>query len=107
MSGDSTDDAGEKNKDLIESIYRKVHNIKGNASMLKLQSIVSTANQVEEKLAVLRTKKVITGDEFLGSVVELAYMREQLNDYDELTHTLLKEFSGGTPSEAQKGSDKK
>ena len=102
MSGDDADDAGEKNKDLIEAIYRKVHNIKGNASMLKLQSIVSTANQVEEKLAVLRTKKVITGDEFLGSVVELAYMREQLNDYDELTHTLLKEFSGGAPIEVKK-----
>lgn len=102
MSGDGTDGAGEKNKELIESIYRKVHNIKGNASMLKLESIVSTANQVEEKLAILRTKKVVTGDEFLGSVVELAYMREQLNDYDELTHTMLKEFSGVASNQPQK-----
>ncbi len=96
--GDKATDEVNNNSHLIETIYRTVHNIKGNASMLKLNSIVETAHQVEDKLSMLRKKQHVTGDEFLGALVELAYMRELLNDYEELTQSLLRDFVQPAPS---------
>jgi len=86
--------------DLVEPIFRKIHNIKGNASMLSLKSVVSTTQTVESKLTELRSKKNINSDDFLGSLVELAYLRELLTNYDELNSTLFSNstFSAGTKS---------
>ncbi|MGJ8678227.1 MAG: type IV pili methyl-accepting chemotaxis transducer N-terminal domain-containing protein [Akkermansiaceae bacterium] len=87
-------------KGLIEAIFRKVHNIKGNASMLNLRSIVETTQLVETKLAELRLRDSVSGDEFLGALVELAYLRELLTSYDELNQSLFKGVERTTSSKS-------
>jgi len=78
---------------LLEDIFRKVHNIKGNSSLLGLNSATESCAKVETKLSELRDKKEITGEQFLSSLVELAYLRELLSEYDDLIHSLLKNFT--------------
>jgi len=96
-------------QELIEDVFRSVHNIKGNASMLGLGSVVDIAHSVEDSLSGLRGKNEVKGEEFLTSLVKLATLRERLNDYEEVTDTLLRDFSAsrsvspkqsvGTPSD--------
>ncbi|MGJ8673467.1 type IV pili methyl-accepting chemotaxis transducer N-terminal domain-containing protein [Rubritalea sp.] len=95
-------DLSETVVDLVENVFRKVHNIKGNASMLGLDSIVEITHTVEDKLSGLRKRKDVKGDEFLSSLVQLATLRERLNDYQELTQTILKDFASAKPVEAKK-----
>jgi len=85
----------EKPQDILEEVFRKVHNIKGNSSLLGLSSVVNSCAKVETELEQLRTSKNITGDRFLSSLVELAYLRELLCEYEDLIHSLLKHFDGG------------
>ncbi len=91
ITDDSAEDGG-RGKKLVASIFNKVHNIKGNASLLGLKSVVDTASTVEEKLGVLRSKSSFKGDELLTSLVELAYMRELLNEFDELRTNTFANF---------------
>lgn len=78
---------------LLEDIFRKIHNIKGNSSLLGLGSVTESCAKVETKLGELRDQNEITGEQFLSSLVELAYLRELLGEYDDLIHSLLKNFT--------------
>jgi len=91
ITGDSQGE-GQRGKKLVESIFGKVHNLKGNASLLSLQSVVDTASTVEEKLGNLRQRSTYRGDELLTALVELAYMRELLTEFEELRATTLSSF---------------
>ncbi len=95
-------EGAESSKELVEEVFRMVHNMKGNASMIKLTSMTNLLHKVESNLANLRSKKVVHGEEFLSALVQLATLRERLNDYDEITQTILKDFAlpntqGNTP----------
>ncbi len=85
----------ENPQEILEQVFRKIHNIKGNSSLLNLTSMVESCTKVETELTQLRSNKKITGDRFLSSLVELAYMRELLCEYEDLIHSLLKNFEGG------------
>ena len=85
----------ENPKELLEEVFRRVHNIKGNSSLLGLNSVVESCTKVEAELDNLRASATITGDRFLSSLVELAYLRELLSEYDDLIHSLLKSFDVG------------
>ena len=89
-------------RSLVEDVFRKVHNIKGNASLMGLQSIVDIASTVEEKLASLRNQPRIKGDDLLTSIVELAYLRELLTEFDELRHNTLGKLNIKSEQTAQK-----
>lgn len=91
ITEDTQDDTG-RGKKLVESVFNKVHNIKGNASLLGLQSVVETAAKVEDKLSSLRHQKTIKGEELLTALVELAYMRELLNEFEELRTNTMSGF---------------
>lgn len=84
-------DAGSK---LVESVFNKIHNIKGNASLLRLQSVVELAGQVEEQLIPLRRKDKISGEELLAAIVNLAQIREVLTEIEELRASTLSGFTG-------------
>jgi len=88
-----SENSKDSGKELIEDVFRIVHNIKGNSSMLGLETVSNIAHAVEENLAGLRVKKTIKGEEFLSSIVQLATLRERLSDYEEIVHTILKDFS--------------
>lgn len=85
----------EEPQKILEEVFRKVHNIKGNSSLLGLTSVTVSCTQVEGELEKLRVSNQITGDRFLSSLVELAYLRELLCEYEDLIRSLLKNFEGG------------
>ncbi len=65
----------------LDAIYRAVHTIKGNASSLRIDPFVRTAMGFEAKLAELRGRAGLGGDDFLAVVIqqsELRILLEQL-----------------------------
>lgn len=91
-------ESGDSNKEVVEEVFRSVHNIKGNASMLGLGTIVNITHEVENNLAELREKPEVKSEEFLSSLMQLATLRERLDDYEEITHSILKDFANNTMS---------
>lgn len=49
---------GQRDAELINSLFRSAHTIKGSSRMLKLQSIAETAHSLEELLSALREQKI-------------------------------------------------
>ena len=82
----------EKKSDLVEFIFRKIHNLKGNASMLGLTGLSETSHLIENDLEKLRTRAQISGDDFLSSLVHMVDLRENITHYLEVKQTLLKNF---------------
>lgn len=81
-------------EEIIDTVFRKVHNIKGNSAMLGLDSMVKSAHSVETELTKLKDKnETVDGEEFLNSIVSIASMRELLNEYNETIHTVVNEFA--------------
>ena len=96
-------DSSASNKDLVEDVFRIVHNIKGNASMLGLETVTELTHSVEDKLAGLRGRKNVKGEEFLAALVQLATLRERLTDYEDIIQTILKDFaSSGSKKSSSK-----
>lgn len=95
-----SDSSEGSSKELVEEVFRMVHNIKGNASMIGLETITEITHTVEDSLAALRNKDKVKGEEFLSSLVQLATLRERLNDYEEITHTILKDFATSASNKA-------
>lgn len=87
---------GASNQEIIEFLFREVHTIKGNASLLGLESIVGIAHSVETKLNELKVKDVIKGDEYLGALMQLATLKERLQEYREISDTVRSSFTAAT-----------
>ncbi len=80
-------------KELVEDVFRKVHNMKGNAAMIGLKTVTEILHKVEGGLTELRAKSVVKGEEFLSALVHLATLKERLEDYEEISQTILKDFA--------------
>lgn len=65
-------------RDLVDQIYKGIHGIKGTASMLKIDFFSSAAHRFEDKLAPLRSKRNLDGEDFLPIVLELSEMIDSL-----------------------------
>lgn len=57
-----------------QAIAREIHGMKGEASALKLSTLVSQAEQFEDKVKSLQAKSNLTGKDFLSAVVNLEAM---------------------------------
>ncbi|MBV9672083.1 MAG: HAMP domain-containing protein, partial [Verrucomicrobia bacterium] len=57
---------------LVKRISRSIHLIKGNAAMLRLSYFENLANQLEEKLSVVRGNSSASGESFLPITTGLA-----------------------------------
>ncbi|MDB6082316.1 MAG: hypothetical protein JWN43_197 [Gammaproteobacteria bacterium] len=55
----------------LDSIFRQVHSVKGEASAIGLTSIETRAHTFEEDLRVLREKPALSGNDFLPLIVKL------------------------------------
>jgi len=86
------EDEATSSKNMLEDIFRQVHNIKGNASLLGLKTVVLLANEVESDLDELRTRPDIKGQEFLSALLQLGTLRDYLEYYQEVTDNILKDF---------------
>ncbi len=77
-------------KDILQDIYRSMHLIKGNASLLDLKFISNKAHRCEEIIEQLLNKKQIQGSDFVSIVIQLSELREHLNEINELINRISK-----------------
>lgn len=73
VKGDS-----EAYKNLAISLFRTAHNIKGQASMLGLQSVEQETHHFEESLVDLRSKKLLSGEDFIPISLQLRGVMDRL-----------------------------
>jgi HPt (histidine-containing phosphotransfer) domain-containing protein/PAS domain-containing protein len=74
----------------LDSIFRQVHAVKGEASALGLASVESRAHQFEDALKDLKDRKVLTGNDFLPLVVKLDDLFTHLASVRDLVTRLAK-----------------
>jgi two-component system, chemotaxis family, sensor kinase CheA len=68
----------------LEVVYRAVHTIKGNASMLQLSYFMKVCDNFESKIVQLRDRRALGGDDFLSIVMAQAELRQDLEELQEL-----------------------
>lgn len=71
------------------SIFKEIHNFKGEAASLKLESFESAAHAIEDSLAQLRNKPDLSGNDYLGLTVQL----ESLISYTQQVELLVKKLA--------------
>jgi two-component system, chemotaxis family, sensor kinase CheA len=87
------------------SLFKEVHNFKGEASALKLDYFENAAHKMEDLIAVLRQKSNLDGNDFLPFTVQL----ESLIGYTQQVEQLaikLSQFGGGLLQQAGEKSSK-
>lgn len=78
-------------------IYRAMHTIKGNASILNLKFFAGKAHEYEEKVGELQKKTDLSGQDFLPLVLKLNEMIETLREVKSLIQRITQfqaTFSG-------------
>ena len=80
---------GDALRERLQTVFRSVHNLKGNAALLKLTTFEKAAHSFETKLSELLDRPVLTGDDFLSVVVAQAGLRADLGDLMELRGKLV------------------
>jgi two-component system, chemotaxis family, sensor kinase CheA len=59
----------------LEELYRSVHSIKGNASLLDLSILTGVAHDFEEKIMAIRGREKVDWDEFLPLAIDLSKLQ--------------------------------
>ena len=72
----------------LDTLFRQVHSVKGEASALGLSSIESRAHAFEEDLKSLRDKPSLSGNDFLPLVIKLDDLLTHLQSVGELVSRL-------------------
>ncbi|HEY0798134.1 MAG TPA: ATP-binding protein, partial [Candidatus Baltobacteraceae bacterium] len=68
----------------LDIVYRSVHNIKGNAAMLRLQYFTKICDQFEARIVDLKNRSALGGDDFLSVVIAQSELRQDLDELQEL-----------------------
>ena len=68
----------------LDVVYRAVHTIKGNASMLKLSYFQKVCEQFEAKIVSLRDRRSLSGDDFLSVVIAQSELRQDIEELQDL-----------------------
>jgi len=76
-------------RERLNTVFRCVHNIKGNAAYLHLDYFQEVAEQFETKLSDLRSRKSLSGDDFLAVAIAQSQMRSDLEELGELREKLV------------------
>jgi HPt (histidine-containing phosphotransfer) domain-containing protein len=64
----------------IETIFRSVHSLKGNAALLDLKFLAEKANAFENKITEMRDNQNLTWEDFLSVAYELSKIQEVYED---------------------------
>ncbi|MEM6821491.1 MAG: ATP-binding protein [Verrucomicrobiota bacterium] len=88
----------------IEEIFRRVHLIKGEAALLKIDYYENAAHEFETKLQGIREKGNLDGNDFIPVVLELSKMIQSFDDMTEVINR-IKGMYGGASSENGKKKD--
>ncbi|HOY23261.1 MAG TPA: ATP-binding protein [Cellvibrio sp.] len=75
-------------KEKAVSIFREIHNFKGEAASLKLEYFENQAHAIEDTLADLRGKVEITGNDYLPLTVQLDNLISYTQQVQQLTEKL-------------------
>ncbi|MCU0792246.1 MAG: ATP-binding protein [Opitutaceae bacterium] len=84
-------------RERLKVVFRSVHNIKGNAALLKLAYFQKAADAFETKIAELLDRPRLSSDDFLAVVIAEASMRDDVVDLQDLRAKLvgLRSFTPG------------
>jgi two-component system, chemotaxis family, sensor kinase CheA len=85
----ATGGQGDALRERLQTVFRSVHNLKGNAAVLQLTTFQKAADSFESKLNELLNRPQLTGDDFLSVVVAQAGLRADLGDLMELRGKLV------------------
>jgi HPt (histidine-containing phosphotransfer) domain-containing protein/anti-sigma regulatory factor (Ser/Thr protein kinase) len=75
-------------RDKATSIFREIHNFKGEAASLKLEFFETAAHKMEDTLALLRDKRDLSGNDYLGLTVQLESLISYTQQVEHLTEKL-------------------
>ena len=68
----------------LDLVLQRVHNIKGNAQLLRLEHFEIKAQEFEQKVIDLKYRGALGGDDFLALVIALADFRSDLDNLQTL-----------------------
>ncbi len=75
-------------RDKATSIFREIHNFKGEAASLKLEFFENAAHKMEDTLALLCEKRDLSGNDYLGLTVQLENLISYTQQIEHLTEKL-------------------
>jgi two-component system chemotaxis sensor kinase CheA len=85
----------------LDTLFRQVHSVKGEAAALGLSSIESRAHSFEDDLKILREKSDLSGNDFLPLVIKLDDLLTHLQSVGDLVSRLARlhvaATAGGEP----------
>lgn len=79
---------GQAVREKAVSIFREIHNFKGEAASLKLEFFETAAHKMEDTLTELRDKHDLTGNDYLGLTVQLENLISYTQQVEHLTEKL-------------------
>jgi two-component system, chemotaxis family, sensor kinase CheA len=82
----------------LDTLFRQVHSVKGEAAALGLSSIESRAHSFEDDLKTLREKSDLSGNDFLPLVIKLDDLLTHLQSVGDLVSRLARLHSAATTS---------
>ncbi len=71
-------------RERLDIVLQRIHNIKGNASLLRLEHFEKLAQEFEQKIIDLKYRTALGGDDFLTVVIGLAAFRSDIDDLQSL-----------------------
>jgi two-component system chemotaxis sensor kinase CheA len=74
----------------LDTLFRQVHSVKGEAAALGLSSIESRAHSFEDDLKILREKSDLSGNDFLPLVIKLDDLLTHLQSVGDLVSRLAR-----------------
>lgn len=84
----------------LQQAFASIHNINGNAALLRLVYFQKAAHTFEEQIKNLQDRPVLSGDDFLSLVVAQAALRDDLSNLIDLRNK-LKEMGVGNLSSSK------
>jgi ligand-binding sensor domain-containing protein/signal transduction histidine kinase len=69
---------------ILEEIYRSIHMIKGNATLLELKFFIELAHKFEEKISEIKRNSTVTGKDFIPLVLHLGEIKQSLTEIKNL-----------------------
>ena len=76
--------------DILDEVFRTIHNLKGNAQMLDLKFFVEKFHSVESAIRDIQDKSEVKGDDFLGILFDINEIESYVNSMFTLIKRVLK-----------------
>jgi chemotaxis protein histidine kinase CheA len=84
----------------LDTLFRQVHSVKGEAAALGLSSIESRAHSFEDDLKMLRDKSDLSGNDFLPLVIKLDDLLTHLQSVGDLVSRLARLHGAATSTDS-------